>query len=418
MEANLITAVKPAITLPWLAFGLAGIAYLFGGTVSTLMATALPVAIPELVGKAVSATELGEVGAYVNAAFLYGWMVGGLLFGVLSDRIGRVRGLALVTALYGLATVLTVFVPNWYWLLACRFATGMGVGGVLLLATVYLSEVWPESSRTVVLGILAVTFPIGIVTSGGLNVLFSDWRQAFWLGLIPLAVGVIMSRLLPESADWQRTRTPDADPTERVFAVHNRVTLLTGSVVFGTVLIGLWGIFSWLPTWVQSLLPPGQTGQTERGLTMLLLGAGGIIGGVLSGFLLNTLGSRRTLLITFLGCTVACGLLFMTNKTFTPIVYAETALLSLFLGISQGALSSYIPALFPVGIRASATGFCFNIGRFFTATAVFFVGTLVTVLGGFSQALLLFSIAFLLALATVWLRVGEHQTNITTTKST
>lgn len=409
METNLIKPVELPVALPWQAFGLAGIAYLLGGTVSTLMATALPVAIPELLGNPVSDAQLGEVGAYINAAFLYGWMVGGLLFGVLSDRIGRVRGLALVTALYGLATVLTVFVPNWYGLLACRFVTGMGVGGVLLLATVYLSEVWPPSSRTVVLGVLAVTFPIGIVASGGLNVLFSDWRQAFWLGLIPLAVGVSMLWLLPESADWQQTRTPSAGQPERVFTADNRVALITGSVVYGSVLIGLWGIFSWLPTWIQSLLPPGQTGQTERGLTMLLLGVGGIIGGVASGFLLNSIGSRQTLLLTFVGCTAGCGLLFLTNDTFTPVIYAETALLSLFLGISQGALSSYIPALFPVAIRASATGFSFNIGRFFTATAVFFVGTLAVLLGGFSHALLLFSLAFLLALATVWLRVGEQK---------
>jgi hypothetical protein len=64
-------------------------------------------------------------------------------------------------------------------------------------------------------------------------------------------------------------------------------------------------------------------------------------------------------------------------------------------GISQGLLSVYIPLLFPVSIRATATGLCFNVGRFFTAAAVFFVGVLVTTLGGYGNSLFTFSFVFL-----------------------
>ena len=103
-------------------------------------------------------------------------------------------------------------------------------------------------------------------------------------------------------------------------------------------------------------------------------------------------------MLTFIGLIGACCLLFLTNKTFTPIIYVETALLTLCFGISQGSLSSYIPELFPTVIRATATGFCFNVGRFFTATAVFFVGALVTAFGGFGNALLAFSVTFIVAL--------------------
>jgi MFS-type transporter involved in bile tolerance (Atg22 family) len=135
---------------------------------------------------------------------------------------------------------------------------------------------------------------------------------------------------------------------------------------------------------------------------MMLLGGGGIAGGVLSGFLTNRLGYRRTLLLTFGGSFVLCLLLFGTNRTFSPVIYAETAALALFFGISQGALSAYVPALFPVAIRATATGLGFNIGRLFTASAVFFVGTLVTVLGGYGNAVLVFSLTFLLGGLVTW----------------
>jgi hypothetical protein len=61
--------------------------------------------------------------------------------------------------------------------------------------------------------------------------------------------------------------------------------------------------------------------------------------------------------------------------------------MALFFGASQGVLSAYIPQLFHTGIRATATGFCFNIGRLFTATAVLFIGVLVTALGGYGNAI-------------------------------
>lgn len=156
-------------------WGLSFFAYLFGGTASTLMSVYLPVAVSELLGEgSLSEARLGEVGAYISAAFLYGWMLGGFVFGVVSDRIGRVKSLALVTALYGVATLLTISVPNWHALLACRFVTGMGVGGVLLIATVYISEIWPERTRPIFLGILAVAFPVGIVATGGLNIFIAN----------------------------------------------------------------------------------------------------------------------------------------------------------------------------------------------------------------------------------------------------
>ena len=395
-------AKNTVLTRNWIAFGLCMVSYILSGTVSTLMSVYLPVAIPDLLNRSVSEAELGEIGAYVNATFLYGWMFGGLLFGLVSDKIGRVQTLALVTGLSGLGTCLVVIVPDWHVLMGLRFLTGMGVGGVLLVSTVYISEIWEKRTRPVMLGILAVSFPIGIVATGSLNILFAEWRPAFGLGIIPIAVAVLILLLTKESTSWQQTKTQISPNPESIFDKTNRPNLIAGSVIFGSVLIGLWGIFSWLPTWVQTLLAAGEHGQKQRGLTMVLLGLGGITGGILSGFLIRNFGSRKTLMMTFSGCIVMCGILFITNHAFSTIIYVETAALSLFFGISQGALSSYIPELFPVVIRATATGFCFNIGRFFTATAVFFIGALVATLGGFGNALMVFSIPFLIALTAAW----------------
>lgn len=383
-----------------IAFAICMICYLLGGTASTLMSVYLPVAIPDLMGRTPTESELGSIGAYLNASFIFGWMAGGLILGIVGDKIGRVRTLAFSAVLYGLFTLLTASVRSWQILLVYRFLTGFGVGGVLLVSTVYISEIWKESGRPVALGILAVSFPIGIVLTGGLNVIFKHWSSAFWLGIIPLILGLIAWFTLDESEKWENLAY-SKNKEKATFSKESQGNLAIGSLIFGSVLIGLWAIFSWLPTWVQSLLPSGSDGQKERGITMMLLGIGGILGGMISGFLIKKLGAKRTLAMTFSGCFIACVILFLTNKTFTPVIYLETAFLSLFFGISQGSLSGFIPELFPVNIRATATGFCFNIGRFFTATAVFFVGSLVAFFGSFGNALLSFSLTFLMALAAI-----------------
>jgi len=385
-----------------LLFAICMICYAFGGYFSTLMPVYLPVVVKELMGD-VSTDDLSEVSAYIGSMFLLGWTFGGILFGFLGDQIGRIRAFVIAVCLYAVLNILISFSNSWQIIILLRFFSGLGVGGTLVMATILVAEVWPAKSRAIALGILAVTFPVGIISTGIANNLFSDWRLAFLPGFIPLLAAFIALILIRESKEWTQLKqeslgTVQVSKYYSLFESHNKKNLIQGSLIFGSMIIGLWAIFSWMPTWVQSLFPNPDQGQSERGITMMILGSGGILGGSLSGFLINYLGHRKTLLITFAGCFVMCFIIFKTNQTFSTIIYPECAFLALFFGISQGTLSSYLPELFPTKIRATATGFCFNIGRLATAIVVFFVGALVHVMGGYGNAVLVFSITFLIGL--------------------
>jgi predicted MFS family arabinose efflux permease len=154
---------------------------------------------------------------------------------------------------------------------------------------------------------------------------------------------------------------------------------------------------------VQSLSDAADA-QKERGMSMMLLGIGGLTGGFLSGWLANALGLHRSMLLCFSACAILSFILFKTNNTISPAIYAEIAVLALFFGASQGVLSAFIPQLFPVAILATATGFCFNIGRLFTASAVLFVGVMVSALGGYGNALFIFSLIFIIGLIVLFSR--------------
>ena len=383
-----------------------------GGTVSTLMSVYLPAVANELRGSA-STEKLNYISGYINSLFIFGWAVGGFFCGTISDRIGRKTSLLLAVMLYGAFTLLTAFMPSWPSLMLCRFMSGFGVGGVLVISFTFLSEVWPEKTKPIFTGILSIAFPIGIFSAGAINYFVDSWRESFLIGVVPMLLAPAGYRLIDESQKWLVHKTctnQEANQQKPLFDKENRKPLLTGALVFGTMLIGLWAIFSWLPSWIQSLTLVDAP--KERGLSMMVLGIGGLTGGFFSGWLVKIAGLRNSMITCFAVCSILSFILFKTNSSFNTIIYLEIAVLALFFGISQGILSVYIPHLFPTAIRASATGFCFNAGRLFTAIAVLFVGVLLVSLKGYGNALFIFSLVFFLGLITVLavknIQVGSH----------
>jgi MFS family permease len=141
-----------------LLFTLCFIVSAIGGTVSTLMSVYLPVAVRELLGDR-NAGELNTISGYINALFIFGWAFGGFIWGVISDRLGRKTALLLAIACYGFFTFSTAFIQSWEGIIACRFFSGFGVGGVLVVSFTLLSEVWPEKSKAIFIGILSIAFP-------------------------------------------------------------------------------------------------------------------------------------------------------------------------------------------------------------------------------------------------------------------
>ncbi|HEX5171419.1 MAG TPA: MFS transporter [Cyclobacteriaceae bacterium] len=383
----------------WVLFGICFLSNVLGGTVSTLMSVYLPVVVRDLLGN-VTDDRLNQVSAYINALYILGWAFGGFSWGVISDKIGRNKSLVFSIGGYGLFTFLLTQTYTWEMVVLLRMITGFCVGGVLVITATFLSEVWPEKTRAIFLGVLSIGFPVGIFSAGAVNYFVSAWRQGFSIGIIPIFLALITILFIRESEKWA-TSKPESSSKGTISQAsrENGRNLTKGSLVFGFMIIGLWAIFSWLPTWIQSLLKEG--GQTERGISMMLLGGVGLTGGFFSGWISNQFGTRKAMMWCFAGCFLLSCVLFGLATSFSKLIYIGIAMLALCFGVSQGLLSVYIPQLFAPTIRATATGFCFNIGRLLTAAAVFFVGALVTTLGGYGHAILAFSIVFLLGWITL-----------------
>jgi MFS family permease len=376
------------------------ISTMFGGIVSMLMVVYLPVTVKDLFGN-MSDEKTYEVSAFINSLFIFGWMFGGFVWGFICDKIGRAKSVMLSTLCYGMFTLLTAISPSWLLVSACRFLSGFGIGGVLVTTTILISEIWSEKKRAVALGILSVGIPIGFFTAGVINNFLPNWRQAFSVGIIPVLLAIISAFVLEESAKWKETKNSGNQIfNKQLFNNETRKNLFTGSVIFGAMLIGLWAIFSWAPTWVQSL--SGADAQQRRGFTIMILASGGLIGSFFSGWIENAIGLRKTMMMCFAVCFAFAFVVFKLSTSVSVITFIELGVLAFFFGISQGALAVYIPLLFPTMVRASATGFCFNVGRLFTGTVVFFIGALVGLLGGYGNAIFIFSFIFVIGFAATY----------------
>jgi MFS family permease len=361
------------------------------------MSVYLPVVVKDLLGN-VSEEKMNNVSAWINALFIFGWMFGGFTWGIICDRIGRAKSVVLSTACFGLFAVITGLSSSWLLVSLCRFLSGFGIGGVVVTTVILIAELWTDKKRAIIQGIVSLAMPVGFFAAGAINNLTEDWRIAFRIGIVPLLLAFIAAFTLPESEKWKANRSGSKqkeNKAKKLFAPEYRKNLLIGSVVFGAMLIGLWAIFSWAPTWVQSISTSADV-QQQRGLTMMILAAGGITGSFFSGWIVNAIGINKTMLICFAACFIMTIVVFKLNNDVSVITFAEMGVLAFFFGISQGALAVYIPALFPTAVCASATGFCFNAGRLFTGTVVFFIGALVTMLGGYGNAVFVFSFVFII----------------------
>lgn len=179
----------------------------FGGATATLMSAYLPVAVKDLLGDTTQ-ERLDQISAVINSIYLFGMMFGGIILGFFGDRFGRKISVQLSIAFIGLFTLLTAFAPGWGAVVAFRFFTGVGVGGVLVTTTILIAEEWTDKYRNVALGILSITIPVGIFSAGIITYNISDWRSGFMIGIIPLGLAIIAQFTIRESEKWKQNRNP------------------------------------------------------------------------------------------------------------------------------------------------------------------------------------------------------------------
>lgn len=386
-----------------LLFLIAYVATVTAGVASSIFSAYLPLIVTDLTGQSDTAT-IGQVGSTAGAAFLLGWAVGAVFLGAVADRIGRKRAFTLSVAITSLGIIATALVPNVLALVVVRFITGGGAGSVLLLAAVTIAESWSTLGRARVIGILVNAFPVGLIVSGLIGSVVDDWRTAYLLGGLSVVLAVAAWMWLKEAPVYAHSETYHRDrhlAREQVLDAAYRRDLIVGVVLFGSMLVGLWAVFVWMPTWVGSLSGDGDA-QWYRAMTSIALGVGNVIGGFGVGPLSDRLGRRGSAMVGYIGCMITTLVIFLPDHLPDTLV-GLAVVLGAFIGLNQGTLMGYVPELFPTLIRGAASAICFNVGRIATAAGVIAGGFLITLFGGYHYAILGFGLAYAIGFVTLLL---------------
>ena len=339
----------------------------------------------------------------LNSLTLVASALGGLLFGVVADRIGRTRSLMASILVYSLSSAACGLVHSIPQLALFRFLLGLGMGGEWSAAAALVAETWRPEHRGKALGLMQSSYAIGEAIAAGV-VLFVlphfGWRAVFFVGVLPALMVLWIRRDVPEPESWKhRSQAASTAPRKSLFRVLSPKTLRLGAIATtmnAFTLFGFWGLFTWIPAYLS--LPIAQGGRgisfTKSTTFFLVLSAGKWLGYIAFGAMSDIWGRRKTYFLFLILAAILAPLYGM--------VHTETLLFALgpivgFFG--TGYFSGY-PSLaaeiFPGEVRATAMGFSYNVGRIFSATAPFVIGAL-AVRHGIGPAFSLLSAAFLIA---------------------
>ena len=372
-----------------------------------------PNCVPALLG-----LQPGAPGAHAATVFwtglitsilLVGWAAGGVLFGWVADRIGRRQALFATVALYAVGTASCAAATNIWQLIAFRVLASLGIGGEWGIGAALVAEAVPENKRVEAGVILQSSSPLGIVLASSVNYLVAgvwfaatpqtSWRYVFLAGLLPVVLALLIRMFVRESAQWNAAAAREHPPSPReLFAPGIRKLTLSGAGVAVTAVVSWWACNAFVPLLGSTLagehaahlgLAPDASrllAESWKARASNAFNIGGLLGSFAAIALSRALG-RQPMFVTYFLYSAA-----MLFATFGLDLAPPTRLTMLFFvgaGVYGvfGTFPFYLPELFPARLRATGSGFCYNIGRLLAAGGPLFVGMISARAGGSSAVL-------------------------------
>ncbi len=379
----------------WFVFLVASLGWLFDTMDQQLFTLARASAVRSLLaippGDTSQSGRIDEYAGYATSIFLIGWATGGIIFGILGDKIGRVRTMVLTILSYSAFTGLSALSTNVWDFALYRFLTGLGVGGQLSVSVALVAEVMSDRVRPMALGSLQALSAIGNISAALINIVLGKieqtgaitaWRVMFLVGMIPALLVIPIFLKLKEPERWkaaiQETSQGEAKPRMGSLAElfgdpRWRTNLIVGMILAFAGVVGLWGIgfFSFdLVDAVfrkhfqeQGMAPEEISGHLTfwKGITSLVLNAGAFFGIYAFAYLGQWLGRRPAFAISFVMAAASTILTFWALDSFWQIF-----VLIPIMGFCQlavfGGYAIYFPELFPTRLRSTGVSICYNVG--------------------------------------------------------
>lgn len=344
----------------------------------------------------------------ITALFLIGGAVGGMVFGWLGDRIGRVRAMSLSILTYSLFTGFGYFAQTPWQLGGLRFIAALGMGGEWSLGVALVMEVWPRHRQHLLAGAIGAAANIGFALIGTVGIFFpvtqQSWRWVMLVGIVPAALIFFIRLFVPESERWQESVREHgvAKPLREIFSPRLLKTTLLATAFASIVLIGTWSSVQWLPLWADKLA--GTAAPQAKGYAQMLSAIGSSVGAVIGALVAQGLGRRWAYFGMCVTSLAVCQFLFRTVDAYGPAFLLLTFLTGATTGSFYGWLPLFLPEVFPTRVRATGQGFSYNFGRVLAAAGSLSMGALMqTFHGSYAQAGAVITFVYGIGALLIWL---------------
>jgi len=388
----------------WWALALAGLGWMFESYDSFMLSLTLPALTAEF------GLTRPEAGALISTTAA-GQILGGIAFGFVSDRLGRVRTAFLCILVYSCFSGLIGFAPSAWWLGALRFCGALGMGGTWTAGAALVAESWGPKHRGRGGALMQMGLPCGAIIAIGASALVAaihggldhgGWRTLYFIGAMPAVILFFVARRTPESPVWlarSQGATGSAASANTMQSIlppgSRRNAALAFAFIFFLQYV-FWGVFNWTPTFLATV----KHFDFLRSLPYVLsLQLGAISGFLVFAAFVDRLG-RRPMFMAY----ICVGIVAVSAYVFGP---AATLIVAIFFtgfsvnGIFAG-MGPFIAELIPdTSARGLVMGIIYNGGRIGGFLAPSVIGLLASGSGGMEAGLGTTIAAFVLALLVV-----------------
>lgn len=303
-------------------------------------------------------------GASLVTATLVGAVLGGIGFGMLSDRLGRVKVLTWTIVLFAVFTGLCALAQGYWDLLIYRTVAGLGLGGEFGIGMALVAEAWPASKRArassyVGLGWQAGVLLAAMVIPALLPVI--GWRWMFALGIFPALIAYIIRYSLHEPEVFvKNTQHKPRESSLRLLVKDPATSKLSlGMFILCSVQnFGYYGVMIWLPNYLANQFGFNLTKSAVWTSVTILGMACGIFA---FGHIADKIGRRPAFFSYMTGAAVM--VVVYSQLTDSTALLIGGAIMGFFVNGMLGGYGALMSELFPTVARATAQNVLFNMGR-------------------------------------------------------
>ena len=340
---------------------------------------------------------------------LIGAVVGGIVFGALSDRYGRVRVLTWTIVLFAVFTGLCAIAQGYWDLLIYRTIAGIGLGGEFGIGMALAIEAWPAKHRAKAASYVALGWQVGVLAAALLTPVLLPhigWRGMFVVGIFPAFVAWYLRVRLHEPEIFSQKQTELS--TQKISKLESFKLLVkdkaTTKVSLGVVVLtsvqnfGYYGIMIWMPNFLSKQLG---FSLTKSGLWTAVTVCGMMAGIWIFGRLADRIGRKPSFLLFQLGAVIS--IITYSQLTDPTVMLVAGAFLGMFVNGMMGGYGALMAEAYPTEARATAQNVLFNLGRAVGGFGPVVVGAIVSAYS-FSIAIAFLAVIYVIDMvATVFL---------------